>query len=83
LAAVCAWVRALGKIPLPVGDAPGFIINRLLCPMFNEAGHLLTQGCRLQDIEDAVRGFGFALGPLEFMDAIGLDINGGSLLTPR
>ncbi len=85
MASVCEWVRAIGKIPLPVRDAPGFIINRLLCPMFNEAGHLLTQGCRLRDIEDAVRGFGFAFGPLEFMDAIGLDtLNAaGAYLIPR
>ncbi len=85
MAAVCEWVRSCGKIPLLVGDAPGFIINRLLCPMFNEAGHLLTQGCSLSSIENAMREFGFAMGPLEFMDAIGLDtlFSAGAYLIPR
>jgi 3-hydroxyacyl-CoA dehydrogenase/enoyl-CoA hydratase/carnithine racemase len=85
LANACAWVRSIGKIPLPVADAPGFIINRLLCPMFNEAGHLLTQGCPLTSVDGAMRAFGFALGPLEFMDAIGLDTlhAAGSHLIPR
>ena len=85
MAAVCEWVRSCGKIPLPVADAPGFIINRLLCPMFNEAGHLLTQGCSLSSIENAMQEFGFAIGPLEFMDAIGLDtlFSAGAYLIPR
>jgi 3-hydroxyacyl-CoA dehydrogenase len=85
MATACEWVRSCGKIPLPVGDAPGFVINRLLCPMFNEVGHLLTQGCSPSSIEAAAREFGFVRGPLEFMDAIGLDTlyAAGAYLIPR
>lgn len=85
LATACDWVRSIGKVPLPVADAPGFIINRLLCPMFNEAGHLLTQGCSLGEVEAAMCAFGFALGPFAFMDAIGLDTlhSAGAYLIPR
>jgi 3-hydroxyacyl-CoA dehydrogenase/enoyl-CoA hydratase/carnithine racemase len=85
LASVCDWVRSMGKVPLPMKDAPGFVINRLLCPMFNETGHLLTDGCTAEQIEQAMRDFGFALGPLEFMDAIGLDTlyAAGAYLIPK
>jgi 3-hydroxyacyl-CoA dehydrogenase len=53
--------------------------------MFNEAGQLLTQGCRLAEIEDAMRAFGFAMGPFEFMDAIGIDTLylAAAILIPR
>lgn len=85
LASVCEWVRSMGKVPLPMKDSPGFVINRLLCPMFNETGHLLTDGCTAEQIEQAMRDFGFALGPLEFMDAIGLDTlyAAGAYLIPK
>lgn len=85
MATVSAWARSVDRIPLPMNDSPGFVINRMLCPMFNEVGHLLTQGCRLADIEDWIREYGFVSGPAEFMDAIGIDTlcAAGAYLIPR
>ena len=72
-ATAAAWVASLGKIPLAVADSPGFVVNRLLCPMFNEACHLLAEGTTGPAIDQAARAFGFEYGPLEFIDQIGID----------
>ncbi len=66
-------VRAFRKTPVVVADYPGFVVNRLLCPVFDEALLLLQQGITAPEIDAPFRKFGFAAGPLEMIDFIGVD----------
>lgn len=69
-------VQALGKTPVVVDEAPGFVVNRLLLPMINEAIFLLGEGvASSEDIDTAMRlGANHPMGPLALADLIGLDI---------
>lgn len=71
-----AFVEALGKTPVLVDEAPGFIVNRLLIPMINEAVFLLAEGvASAEDIDTAMRlGANHPMGPLALADLVGLDI---------
>lgn len=73
IARAVALARTLEKLPLVVGDGPGFLVNRLLVPYFNEALELLLDGVPVAQIESAAVRFGMAKGPLRLMDEIGLD----------
>ncbi|MBK7190029.1 MAG: 3-hydroxybutyryl-CoA dehydrogenase [bacterium] len=66
----------LGKIPVTVQDYPGFISNRVLMPMINEAVYCLMEGVAERDAIDSVMKLGMAhpMGPLTLADFIGLDI---------
>ena len=68
--------RALGKSPVMVKDSPGFVANRLLGPLINEAVFLLSEGVASKEDIDAVMKLGanHPMGPLELADLIGLDI---------
>jgi 3-hydroxyacyl-CoA dehydrogenase/enoyl-CoA hydratase/3-hydroxybutyryl-CoA epimerase len=66
--------RRLGKTPVVVGDAPGFVVNRILMPYLREAMHLLEEGYPLRDIDSAMRRFGMPMGPFEVVDEVGLDV---------
>jgi 3-hydroxybutyryl-CoA dehydrogenase len=68
--------RALGKQPVFVKDSPGFVVNRLLCPMINEAILLLHEGvASASDIDSAMQlGCRHPTGPLWLADQIGLDV---------
>ncbi len=68
--------RALGKTPVPVRNSPGFVVNRLLCPMINEAIFAFGEGLAgAQEIDDAMRlGCNHPIGPLALCDLIGLDV---------
>jgi len=70
------FAKALGKTPVVVEEAPGFIVNRLLLPMINEAIFLLGEGvASAEDIDTAMRlGANHPMGPLALADLIGLDI---------
>lgn len=76
VAAVTAFARALGKVPVVVGDRAGFLVNRLLCPYLNHAAVLLDQGAAARDAIDAavVEQLGHPMGPFALMDLIGLDV---------
>ena len=74
LQAVMALAGRLGKIPLAVQDRPGFLVNRLLLPYFNEAAQLLDDGVRVESIDRALINFGMADGPFGLLDTMGLDI---------
>jgi 3-hydroxybutyryl-CoA dehydrogenase len=68
--------RQLGKIPCVVNDYPGFIANRILMPMINEAIYSLYEGVAGVEEIDAVMKLGMAhpMGPLQLADFIGLDV---------
>lgn len=68
--------ETMGKIPVVVGDSPGFISNRILMPMINDAVCCLQEGiASREDIDSIARlGANHPMGPLELADFIGLDI---------
>ena len=68
--------RVLGKIPTEVNDYPGFIANRILMPMINEAIESLFHGVAgVQEIDTVMKlGMGHPMGPLQLADFIGLDV---------
>ena len=73
--AVMDLARALGKTPVAVADVPGFVLNRLLIPMLNEAAYLLMEGVATAEDIDTVMHLGanHPMGPLALADLIGLD----------
>jgi 3-hydroxybutyryl-CoA dehydrogenase len=68
--------KRLGKTPVVVKDSPGFAVNRLLCPMLNEAVLAYAEGiATAQDIDQAMQlGCNHPVGPLALCDLIGLDV---------
>lgn len=68
--------RRMGKTPVVVRDSPGFISNRILCPMINEAIYTLEEGVGDAEAIDTVMKLGMRhpMGPLELADLIGLDV---------
>lgn len=74
--AVYALAEDLGKTPIAVANAPGFVVNRILFPMINEAIYTLEQGvASAEDIDRAMQlGAHHPLGPLALADFVGLDI---------
>ncbi len=73
IASTVAHIRSLGKLPLVVGDGPGFVVNRLLMTYLNEALTMVTSGVPIQAVDDAMLEYGMPYGPLELLDEIGLD----------
>jgi 3-hydroxyacyl-CoA dehydrogenase/enoyl-CoA hydratase/3-hydroxybutyryl-CoA epimerase len=71
---VVALTRRMGKTPVVVGDAPGFLVNRILMPYLGEAVSMVEHGTPIESIDHALRGFGMPLGPCELLDEIGLDV---------
>ena len=67
--------RQIGKVPVEVNDNPGFISNRILLPMINEAIFALQEGVAKAEAIDEIMKLGMAhpMGPLELADLIGLD----------
>jgi 3-hydroxybutyryl-CoA dehydrogenase len=68
--------KKLGKTPVAVNDAPGFVSNRVLMPLINEAAYTVMEGVATPESVDAVMklGMNHPMGPLELADFIGLDI---------
>ena len=71
--AVCKW---MGKEPVEANDSPGFISNRILCPMINEAIFALQENVGTPEAIDSVMklGMNHPMGPLTLADLIGLDV---------
>ncbi|HHT9118488.1 MAG TPA: 3-hydroxyacyl-CoA dehydrogenase family protein, partial [Candidatus Hypogeohydataceae bacterium YC38] len=69
------FCRCLGKTPVEVKDSPGFVVNRIMAPMINEAVYLLMEGvASLEDIDRAMTlGARHPMGPLALADFVGLD----------
>jgi 3-hydroxybutyryl-CoA dehydrogenase len=74
--AVKAMAVALGKTPITVKNAPGFVVNRILVPMINEAFFVLAEGLATpEDIDAGMKlGCNHPIGPLALADMIGLDV---------
>ena len=70
---VHAFALELGKVPVVVRDAPGFLVNRILMLYFNEALRFLAEGVAIEDADRAMFAFGLPMGPFALMDEIGLD----------
>jgi 3-hydroxybutyryl-CoA dehydrogenase len=75
LATTKAFIEKLGKTAIEVKEAPGFAVNRILCPMINEAIFVYSEGiATAEDIDQAmVLGANHPMGPLALADLVGLD----------
>ena len=75
VAAARAFCEAVGKTPITVVDSPGFVVNRILFPMINEAVQALAEGvASADDIDTGMKlGANFPMGPLALADLVGLD----------
>jgi len=76
VAAGRAFAERLGKSPIVVRNSPGFVVNRILCPMINEAIFALQEGlATAADIDNGMKlGCNHPIGPLALADMIGLDV---------
>jgi 3-hydroxybutyryl-CoA dehydrogenase len=74
--AVAAFAKQLGKTPIVVQNSPGFVVNRILCPMLNEAILALQEGlASAEDIDNGMKlGCSHPIGPLALCDMVGLDV---------
>ena len=73
-AAAAAFVRRLDKLPLPVRDEPGFLVNAVLAPYMHEAMRAVDEGVSAETVDAAAVAFGMPMGPLELADTVGLDV---------
>jgi len=76
VAAATAFAKALGKTPIVVKNSPGFVVNRILCPMINEAVFAVQENlASAEDIDNGMKlGCNHPIGPLALADMIGLDV---------
>ena len=76
LKTILEMAEKLGKTPVEVEEAPGFVVNRILIPMVNEAIGILADGvAKAEDIDEAMKlGANHPMGPLALGDLIGLDV---------
>lgn len=72
--AAYAFVNQIGKLPLPVQDNPGFLVNAVLAPYMLEAMRCVDEGLSPATVDKAMEQFGMPMGPLELADTVGLDI---------
>lgn len=73
--AVSALVSSWGKTPIPAPDTPGFIVNRALLMLLNEAAFLVQEGNLPEHVDEAMKlGCNFPMGPLALTDLIGVDV---------
>ncbi len=68
------FVQELGKLPLPVQNNPGFLINAVLAPYMVEAMRCVDEGISPATVDLAMEQFGMPMGPIELADTVGLDI---------
>ncbi len=74
VATVFQFAKKLGKTPIVVKDAPGFVVNRILGPYMNEAVHLILEGVPVPEIDRIMEKFGMPMGPCALLDEVGLDV---------
>jgi 3-hydroxyacyl-CoA dehydrogenase/enoyl-CoA hydratase/3-hydroxybutyryl-CoA epimerase len=81
LATAAALAGRLGKTPILVADAPGFLVNRVLIPYLAEALAMAGEGTPIDQIDAALTEWGMPMGPFELLDTIGLDVAAHVLTT--
>jgi len=69
-----AFVKAIGKLPVPVQGSPGFLVNRILMPYLLEAVRMYAEGVPGPVLDRAAKRFGMPVGPIELADTVGLDV---------
>ncbi len=70
----------IGKTTVDAQELPGFMVNRILVPMQNEAAFMVMEGCSPEDVDTAMKlGCNFPMGPLELTDFVGVDIMLGTM----
>lgn len=70
----------IGKTSIDAPELPGFMVNRILVPMQNEAAFMVMEGCKPEDVDNAMKlGCNFPMGPLELTDFVGVDIMLGTM----
>ncbi|MGH7491042.1 MAG: 3-hydroxyacyl-CoA dehydrogenase NAD-binding domain-containing protein [bacterium] len=74
IASMVAFAKKIGKTPIVVKDAPGFLVNRILAVYLAEASRILVEGASIEHVDDAFLQFGMPMGPFNLMDEIGLDV---------
>jgi len=74
VATVLDLAKRIGKTPVVVGDAPGFLVNRVLMAYLGEALLMLEEGARFEEVDRVLRGFGLPMGPFALLDQIGIDV---------
>jgi 3-hydroxyacyl-CoA dehydrogenase/enoyl-CoA hydratase/3-hydroxybutyryl-CoA epimerase len=81
VATIFALAKTMGKTPVVVKDAPGFLVNRILAPYLSEAVRLVLEGCRIDDVDAAMTAFGMPVGPLALLDdVVDVAAKGGEVL---
>jgi 3-hydroxyacyl-CoA dehydrogenase/enoyl-CoA hydratase/3-hydroxybutyryl-CoA epimerase len=73
-ARAAAFMRQIDKLPLPVKDSPGFLVNRVLGPYMQKAFRMLDEGVPPETVDAAMEAFGMPMGPIELADTVGLDV---------
>ncbi|MEE0201708.1 MAG: 3-hydroxyacyl-CoA dehydrogenase NAD-binding domain-containing protein [Muricomes sp.] len=69
------FATAIKKTVVDAPEYPGFIVNRVLVPMQNEAAFMVMEGCKPEDVDNAMKlGCNFPMGPLELTDFVGVDV---------
>lgn len=69
------FILSLKKTVVDAPELPGFIVNRILVPMQNEAAFMVMEGCKAEDVDTAMKlGCNFPMGPLELTDFVGVDV---------
>ncbi len=83
IATIFDFAKKMGKTPVVVRDAPGFLVNRILAPYLSEAVRLLDEGCGIEEIDRVMTDFGMPVGPLGLLDDVGIDVaaKGGATLS--
>jgi 3-hydroxyacyl-CoA dehydrogenase/enoyl-CoA hydratase/3-hydroxybutyryl-CoA epimerase len=66
--------REMGKTCIVVNDGPGFFTSRVIGAYINEAGWILQEGASVRDIDQAMKRWGFPVGPMKLVDEVGMDV---------
>ncbi len=75
VATIVALSRKIGKTPVVVADAPGFLVNRILMAYLGEALLLVEEGARIEEVDRVMTAFGMPMGPFAVLDQVGIDVS--------